>query len=125
MSRRPPIGLRLRLTAKAGNETRRSGDGGLTRRSRQAAAGFDYPVRSVRCAPFRGNFARDGELRNARLFRIPVKPTEQNGLTKPSQVMVDKPQSVARKMVGSVFGRLDDQTMLAVNRALAVFLGFA
>ena len=66
-----------------------------------------------------------GELRNAPLFRIPVKPTEQNGLTKPSQVMVDKPQSVARKKVGLVFGRLDDETMQAVNRALAVFLGFA
>ena len=66
-----------------------------------------------------------GELRNAPLFRIPVQPTEQNGLTKPSQVMVDKPQSVARNKVGSVFGYLDDETMLAVNRALAVFLGFA
>ena len=66
-----------------------------------------------------------GELRNAPLFRIAVNPTEQNVLTKPSQVMVDKPQSVARNKVGSVFGRLDDETMLAVNRALAVFLGFA
>ena len=66
-----------------------------------------------------------GELRNAPLFRIAVNPTEQNGLTKPSQVMVDKPQSVARNKVGLVFGRLDDETMLAVNRALAVFLGFA
>ncbi len=66
-----------------------------------------------------------GELRNAPLFRIPVKPTEQNGLFKPSQVMVDKSQSVAHNKIGSVFGRLDDETMLAVNRALAVFLGFA
>lgn len=66
-----------------------------------------------------------GELRNPPLFRIPVNPTEQNGLTKPSQVMVDKPQSIARNKVGSAFGRLDDETMLAVNRALAVFLGFA
>jgi mRNA interferase MazF len=65
------------------------------------------------------------ELRNAPLFRILVNPSEQNGLDKPSQVMVDKPQSVARNKVGSVFGRLDDETMLAVNRALAVFLGFA
>ena len=48
-----------------------------------------------------------------------------NGLRKPSQVMVDKPQSVAREKIGSVFGHLDDETMLAVNRALAVFLGFA
>ncbi len=66
-----------------------------------------------------------GELRNAPLFRIQLNPTEQNGLTKPSQVMLDIPQSVARNKVGSVFGHLDDETMLAVNRALAVFLGFA
>ena len=64
-------------------------------------------------------------LRDAPLFRIAVKPGEMNGLTKSSQVMVDKPQSVAREKVGAVFGRLDDETMLAVNRALAVFLGFA
>ncbi|MBH2009239.1 MAG: type II toxin-antitoxin system PemK/MazF family toxin [Xanthomonadaceae bacterium] len=66
-----------------------------------------------------------GELRAAPLFRISVNPNELNALTKPSQVMVDKPQSVAREKVGSVIGRLDDETMLAVNRALAVFLGFA
>lgn len=66
-----------------------------------------------------------GELRVAPLFRIAVNPTELNGLTKHSQVMVDKPQSIAREKIGAVIGRLDDETMLAVNRALAVFLGFA
>ena len=66
-----------------------------------------------------------GELRAAPLFRIAVNPGELNGLNKPSQVMVDKPQSVARERIGKVLGRLDDATMLAVNRALAVFLGFA
>ena len=65
------------------------------------------------------------ELHDAPLFRILVNPSEQNGLAEPSQVMVDKPQSVGRKKVSTVFGRLDDETMLAVNRALAVFLGFA
>jgi transcriptional modulator of MazE/toxin, MazF len=65
------------------------------------------------------------ELRTAPLFRIAVDPTALNGLTKTSQVMVDKPQSVARDKVGGVMGHLDDETMLAVNRALAVFLGFA
>jgi len=65
------------------------------------------------------------ELRDAPLFRILVSPTELNGLNKPSQVMVDKPQSIARDKIGAVFGRLNDETMLAVNRALAVFLGFA
>jgi mRNA interferase MazF len=66
-----------------------------------------------------------GELRDAPLFRIAASPNEANGLTKPSQVMVDKPQSVSRDKVGPVIGRLDDESMLAVNRALAVFLGFA
>lgn len=66
-----------------------------------------------------------GELRNAPLFRISVNPSELNGLSKPSQVMVDKPQSIAREKVGAVMGHLDDGAMLAVNRALAVFLGFA
>ena len=65
------------------------------------------------------------ELREAPLFRISLNPSEQNGLRKLSQVMVDKPQSVARHKIGTVFGCLNDATMLAVNRALAVFLGFA
>ena len=65
------------------------------------------------------------ELREAPLFRISVNPNELNGLSKPSQAMVDKPQSIPREKIGAVIGRLDDGTMLAVNRALAVFLGFA
>ena len=66
-----------------------------------------------------------GELRVAPLFRIAVNPNGLNGLSRPSQVMVDKPQSIAREKIGAVIGRLDDESMLAVNRALAVFFGFA
>ena len=65
------------------------------------------------------------ELRDAPLFRIAVPPSATNGLHKPSQVMVDKPQTVARTKIGKTIGRLDDEAMLGVNRALAVFLGFA
>jgi len=65
------------------------------------------------------------ELRDAPLFRIAVTPSAINGLHKPSQVMVDKPQTVARTKIGKTIGRLDDEVMLGVNRALAVFLGFA
>jgi mRNA interferase MazF len=65
------------------------------------------------------------ELRDTPLFRIGVAPSAENGLRKPSQVMVDKPQSVPREKVGVVIGHLDDETRLAVDRALAVFLGFA
>lgn len=65
------------------------------------------------------------DLRATPLFRINVDPRPENGLNKPSQVMVDKPQSVARDKIGAVVGHLDDAAMLAVNRALAVFLGLA
>lgn len=66
-----------------------------------------------------------GELRDAPLFRITVPPTEDNGLSKPSQIMVDKPQTIVREKVGEVFGRLDDESIVAVNRALAIFIGVA
>jgi mRNA interferase MazF len=65
------------------------------------------------------------ELREAPLFRIRVEPTDDNGLRKTSEVMVDKTQTVALEKIGNTIGHLDDESMLAVNRALAVFLGFA
>ena len=64
-----------------------------------------------------------GTLLDAPLLRVEVAPNAQNGLTKPSQIMVDKPQTPSRGKLGAVIGCLDDATMLAVNRALAVFLG--
>lgn len=63
------------------------------------------------------------ELRETPLFRILVSPGEQNGLLKPSQVMTDKPQTIPREKIGDVFGHLAEEDMLAVSRALAVFLG--
>ena len=65
------------------------------------------------------------ELREAPLFRVRIEPTRDNGLRKTSDVMVDKTQTIAREKIGKTIGRLDDESMLAVNRALAVFLGFA
>ena len=65
------------------------------------------------------------ELRNAPLFRIPIKPSDKNGLSKQSEIMVDKAQSVTREKIGEVFGRLSDEEMLSVSRSLAIFLGVA
>ena len=65
------------------------------------------------------------ELRDTPLFRVSLEPDKANGLNKRSQIMVDKAQTVRREKVGEPFGRIDDATMLAVTRALAVFLGFA
>ena len=61
----------------------------------------------------------------APLFRITLEPSGENGLTKPSQVVVDKAMTVKRDKVGPVFGRIDLDKLLEIERALAVFLGIA
>jgi mRNA interferase MazF len=66
-----------------------------------------------------------GTLINAPLFRPNVQPTPTNGLRKPTQVMIDKAIAVKRDRVGPPIGRIDDATLLAVTRSLAVFLGIA
>lgn len=63
------------------------------------------------------------EVRDLPLFRIALSPDDNNGLSKASEIMIDKIQTVPRDKIGHVFGHLSDETMLAVNRALAVFLG--
>lgn len=64
-------------------------------------------------------------LRDAPIFRITVDPSPVNGLQRLSQIQIDKIMTVARERVGGVIGRLDDATMLKVNRSLAVFVGIA
>lgn len=61
----------------------------------------------------------------APLFRVTVQPDEENGLQKPSQMMVDKAITVKRDKLGQVFGSANDEVMLEVGRCLAVFLGIA
>ena len=65
------------------------------------------------------------DLRSTPLFRIDIAPDVHNGLLKPSQIMVDKAQTVPAEKIGNVVGVLDDATMMAVNRALALWFGFA
>lgn len=62
---------------------------------------------------------------NAPLFRLTIDPSRQNGLTRVSQVMVDKVITVPRAKIGKVIGTLGDDTMIRVNRALSVWLGIA
>lgn len=64
-----------------------------------------------------------GELKDAPLFRIRLEPTAINNLKKPSEVMVDKAQSVPRERIGEVFGQVREEQLLEVSRSLAVFLG--
>lgn len=62
---------------------------------------------------------------DAPLIRIDVAPTPGNGLLKPCQIQIDKTMTVRKEKVGTVIGHLDDSTLLAINRALAVFVGIA
>jgi len=62
---------------------------------------------------------------DAPLFRMTIDPNRDNGLTRVSQIMVDKIITVPRDKVGAPIGRLEDDAMLRVGRALAVWLGIA
>ena len=64
-------------------------------------------------------------LVEAPLFRVTVQPTSANGLQKPSQVMVDKAMTVRRDKIGLAFGRIDTNSLVEVERGLAVLLGIA
>ena len=59
------------------------------------------------------------------LIRVPLEPSENNGLRTRSYVMIDQIFSARTRRVGRVFGRLSDTDLLAVNRALALFIGVA
>jgi mRNA interferase MazF len=61
----------------------------------------------------------------APLFRITLEPSADNGLKQPSQVMVDKAMTVKRDKIGPVFGCIDLDKLVEIERALAVFLGIA
>jgi mRNA interferase MazF len=66
-----------------------------------------------------------GTLLTAPLLRITIEPSAENGLKKPSQVMIDKAMGIKRDKIGQTFGRIDADAMVEVERCLAVFLGIA
>jgi mRNA interferase MazF len=65
------------------------------------------------------------EIRSTPQFRITVEPSPLNGLSVVSQIMVDKPMTLRRAKIHAAFGRMDDETMFRVGRALMVWLGLA
>ncbi len=62
---------------------------------------------------------------DAPLLRLPVQPSEGNGLREACRLMVDKITTVPRAKVGKQIGRLAPEDMGRLNRALLVFLGIA
>jgi len=61
----------------------------------------------------------------APLLRITVEPSADNGLRKPSQVMVDKAVTIRREKIGKSIGRIDVNALIEIERCLALFLGIA
>jgi mRNA interferase MazF len=61
----------------------------------------------------------------APLIRVRVEPSEWNGLKVSCRLMADKITTVPKSKVGRRIGRLEDQDVLRMNRAILVFLGLA
>ena len=62
---------------------------------------------------------------DAPLFRIAVEPSETNGLKTTSRLMVDKITTMQKPKLGTRIGRLADDDMLRLNRAMMIFFGLA
>ena len=57
------------------------------------------------------------------LLRIAIEPNESNGLRAVCRLMVDKITTVPEAKIRTPVGRLADEDMIRLNRALLVFLG--
>lgn len=62
-------------------------------------------------------------LLDAPLFRLTLEPSPETGLRSLSQIMVDKVTTVKRDKVAKRIGRVGDDTMVRVNRAVALWFG--
>jgi mRNA interferase MazF len=60
---------------------------------------------------------------DAPLFRLPIQPNEANGLRAECRLMVDKITTLPKVRIGKRLGRLADEDMVRLNRAVLVFLG--
>ncbi len=61
----------------------------------------------------------------APLFRLPVEPSENNGLRAACRLMVDKITTVPKARIGARVGRLEHEEIARLNRAVLVFQGIA
>jgi mRNA interferase MazF len=56
---------------------------------------------------------------------VMIQPSDQNGLTTTSRLMVDKIKTIPKSKMGSRIGYLDASDMARVNQAMLIFLGLA
>lgn len=60
---------------------------------------------------------------DAPLFRLHIEPSPGNGLRASCRLMVDKITTIPKTKIGARVGRLADEDMVRLNRAVLVFLG--
>jgi mRNA interferase MazF len=78
-----------------------------------------YVLNSVTVLPFSPTSVE------APIFRLTIDPTPLNGFASRHFLLVDKAFTLHRDSTSHVLGFLDDHQLVAVNRALTVFLGIA
>jgi mRNA interferase MazF len=61
---------------------------------------------------------------DAPLLRLPIEPSDDNGLGQPSRFMVDKVTTLPRSSLGARLGRLRDDELIQLHRSLIVFPGW-
>ena len=61
-------------------------------------------------------------LIEAPIFRLDLHPTEQNGLKKTSQIMVDKITTLQREKIQQKIGTLTTEQFSSLNHALKIWL---
>jgi mRNA interferase MazF len=59
----------------------------------------------------------------APLVRVPIEATDSNGLSEASRLMVDRVTTMPRENLRTQLGRLSDEDMVRLSRAVIVFLG--
>lgn len=69
--------------------------------------------------------ALTSDATEAPFLRLPVEPSELNGLRVPSTIMVDKITTMPRGRMGRRIGQLDADVIQRLDHALVVFLGLA
>ena len=62
---------------------------------------------------------------DAPLLRMLIERTDRNGLSSASRLMIDKITTVPKARLGERIGKLNDEDVVRLNRALTVFLGLA
>jgi mRNA interferase MazF len=94
------------------------GDYGKPRPALIVQSDLALPLRSVLLCPL-----TSADNPEASEIRVEITPTDENGLRKPSSVMVDKLMAVSRDRIKSTAGRVRDSEIMEVIRRLAVILG--